>query len=765
MHIDKVKSKKIGNSIEVENITDQLLENCVVTVRNMFSGSLVFEKTDLKPGEKKTFEMIGPNTFRDQWSDGQKIVKVYSNHKLVHSKVFDDKTKCYVVISNDKFEKIAEQLIIGLSRYSNVDILHYTVGYKSSLDYRYLHNIEFNLEGDLNDPQYMQFSKPPVFVDVLERGYKAAVFVDADVQVRSNIDTLFNYISEIEDGPILHRSPYEFSIIYDMYVPGPLLTEVMDIKGQNLPQGITNIVVFNHTHKDLFTEWNSLCFSKDIERIRKVEFLHDELLLNCLMWKKNIKHKLFIMVTNIASIRDVEFFYHGKKEYSIQTNLNDYNLGFASQSFFNYESETICGFHCLKDHVEADQINNYIYKQEVGYNFNQEILDFYENLEITGDRFFEKSKPLIVNHYVDGPFLEIRGGEDRNFKVQFLDGKLNTMYESEISGNMWSGSNIKYYDDYTTRVFENGALIYNEKINLKGKKVYIALGSSSLGDTLAWFPYAEEFRKKHECHVVVSTFMNHLFKDQYPDLEFVNPGTNVTGLYAMYNIGWYYDDSKNIPDLSRNKKDFRSLPLQQTATEILGLDFKEVKPKIKVPQVEKKKKVGIGIHSTTQAKYWNNPTGWQEVTDYLISNGYEVVIYSKEGDYYMGNKFPKGATKFPNGPIESVIEDMASCEFFIGIGSGLSWLAWAVGIPVVLISGFSEEYSEPAENVIRIINKSVCNGCFNKYRLDAGDWNWCPIHKGTERMFECTKTITGETVINKIEDYLIENKTNLLQTI
>jgi autotransporter strand-loop-strand O-heptosyltransferase len=754
MHTDKVKSKKIGNSIEVENITEQLLENCIVSVRNIFSGALTFEKASFLPGEKKVFELTGPSTFRDEWSDGQKSVKVYSNHKLIHSKTFDDKTKCFVVISNDKFEKIAEQLIIGLSKYSNVDILHYTIGYKSNLNYRYLRNIEFDLRGDLNDPQYMQFAKPPVFLDVLNRGYKAAVFIDADVQVRSNVEDLFDYINRIEDGPVFHKSPHEFTFVHNIYIPGPLLSGLMGlgIEKQLAPQGITNVVIFNQTHRDLFEEWNTLCFSKEIEEIRKTEFLHDELLINCLMWKNGIKPKLFFLTMNVNTTKDVEFFYHHTKEYLPQIDLNNYNLGFFAQTFINYESETICGFHCVKDPEVAKEINRYVYKQEVGYNFNEEILDFYDNLEIAGDRFFEKSKPLIVNHYVDGPFLEIRGGEDRNFKVQFLDGKLNTIYESEISGNMWSGSNRKYYDDYTTRIFENDALIYNEKINLRGKKVYIALGSSSLGDTLAWFPYAEEFRKKHDCHVVVSTFMNHLFKDQYPDLEFVNPGTNVTGLYAMYNIGWYYDDSTDMPDLSRNKADFRALPLQQTATEILGLDFKEVKPRIKVPQVEKKKKVGIGIHSTTQAKYWNNPTGWQEVTDYLISNGYEVVIYSKEGDNYMGNKFPKGAVKFPNGPIESVIEDMASCEFFIGIGSGLSWLAWAVGIPVVLISGFSEEYSEPAENVIRIINKSVCNGCFNKHRLDAGDWNWCPIHKGAERMFECTKTITGEMVIDKLKE-------------
>ena len=32
---------------------------------------------------------------------------------------------------------------------------------------------------------------------------------------------------------------------------------------------------------------------------------------------------------------------------------------------------------------------------------------------------------------------------------------------------------------------------------IKGKVVYIIFQSKGLGDTLAWFPYVEEFRKKY----------------------------------------------------------------------------------------------------------------------------------------------------------------------------------------------------------------------------------------------------------------------------
>jgi cephalosporin hydroxylase len=79
-------------------------------------------------------------------------------------------------------------------------------------------------------------------------------------------------------------------------------------------------------------------------------------------------------------------------------------------------------------------------------------------------------------------------------------------------------------------------------------------------------------------------------------------------------------------------------------------------------------------------------------------------------------------------------------------------------VPTVLISGFSNPYTEfLGDNVIRIFNENSCNSCFNRKKLYAGDWNWCPDHKGTERQFECTKTISSKDIISKIKDY-IHNK-------
>jgi hypothetical protein len=107
----------------------------------------------------------------------------------------------------------------------------------------------------------------------------------------------------------------------------------------------------------------------------------------------------------------------------------------------------------------------------------------------------------------------------------------------------------------------------------------ICFDSKSLGDNIAWMPYAEEFRKKHDCKVVLSTFWNDLFEKEYPDIEFIGRGEIVHNIQGQYNIGWY------MPwDANKNPNDFRTIPLQQTASDILGLEYKEIRPKITIPQ-------------------------------------------------------------------------------------------------------------------------------------------------------------------------------------
>ena len=380
----------------------------------------------------------------------------------------------------------------------------------------------------------------------------------------------------------------------------------------------------------------------------------------------------------------------------------------------------------------------------------------YDNLKKNKNNIVEVKNKVII-HFVKGPYVEIKGSTNSEYKVEFIDNKTGRVhYSTTIKNNCWCKCSIEYCVEWKIKIYENEKLWYEYIYNAKGKRVYIAMDSKALGDSLAWVAYVEEFRKKHQCEVITSTFMNDMFIEQYPNITFTNPGMGVENLYAMYCVGLFYNDDNSV-NLFKNPIDPKTQTMQKMCSDILGLDFIEVRTKIKKRNVKidpTLKQVCIGVFGTAQSKFWNNPTGWQDVVDWLNNKGYTVKLVSKEGDDYMGNKLPNGVVKHPNGPLELVMDEMLKSKAFIGIGSGLSWLSWSLNVPTVLISGFSYDWAEMTDCYRISAPRGKCEGCFNRLRLNASDWNWCPDHKGTERQFECTKSITSEMVIKELEKFL-----------
>jgi len=81
-------------------------------------------------------------------------------------------------------------------------------------------------------------------------------------------------------------------------------------------------------------------------------------------------------------------------------------------------------------------------------------------------------------------------------------------------------------------------------VALKNKVIQIRSDAFGLGDNIAWIPYAEEFRKKHQCVVLVSTFFNDLFIDQYPELIFVNPNNPIHNTHETFYLGVEVDNKE-----------------------------------------------------------------------------------------------------------------------------------------------------------------------------------------------------------------------------
>jgi autotransporter strand-loop-strand O-heptosyltransferase len=360
------------------------------------------------------------------------------------------------------------------------------------------------------------------------------------------------------------------------------------------------------------------------------------------------------------------------------------------------------------------------------------------------------NKLQIRNFFVEGAFVEILGNPEvqDKYKVSFTDRSTGqVVHSSEIGVNCWTKTTRKYFTDYNVSIVSNeGEVIFNKDIDYLNRRVYIALTSKAIGDTVAWMPMVEEFRKKHTARIICSTFHNNLFKGTYPDITFINPGEGVSDIYAQFNVGCFDNE------LDKNKFNWRITPLQKVAADILGLIWKsESLPNISYKVLKrpiKEKYVAISEHSTVMCKYWLYPDGWKSLIEYINKLGFQVAVISKEGTSL------EGIVDLTGKPLEESINNIYHSEMFIGTSSGPSWLAWALRKPLVLISGFSAEWAEMDSNaqlVSRVVNKDVCNGCFNDPSLpfDRGDWRWCP--RG--RDFECSKMITPEMVIEGINKF------------
>jgi autotransporter strand-loop-strand O-heptosyltransferase len=355
------------------------------------------------------------------------------------------------------------------------------------------------------------------------------------------------------------------------------------------------------------------------------------------------------------------------------------------------------------------------------------------------------SKVHVKQFFINEPFLEITGESDSEYDIKFFDESGICHYNNKIKSNHWIKLNRKYFTKWNTKILEDGVLIYDKTLDYKGKRVFINFDSRSLGDTISWMPYVLEFKNVHQCDVIVSTHLNHLFRNVYSELEFVEPGNVVHNIHGQYNIGWFYDINKE-PELPN------TIPLQQAATNILGLPYTEIKPRISYKIYDRpyeEKYITIATNSTAGCKFWTKE-GWQELINYLHSLGYKVINVSKEDNQF------NNCEKVKNTEMDYTMNVIHHSEFFVGLSSGLSWLSWAMGKHVVMISNFTESDHEFTSNCTRITNPSVCNGCWNSpmYKFDKGDWNWCPVHKGTSRQFECHTSITSEMVINQIKHLL-----------
>lgn len=364
----------------------------------------------------------------------------------------------------------------------------------------------------------------------------------------------------------------------------------------------------------------------------------------------------------------------------------------------------------------------------------------------------------IQCRFTPTPTIEINGKEDIVYNVKFIDELTGSIhFQSNIRTNHWTACSTSYYCKWkivVTNIKYGIEKIFN--FDLNKKVIKITNESGSLGDSIAWMPIINEFQKKHDCIVHYFTPKKNLFDKQYPNINFYNyEDETFVHYYANFQIGCFEFGSK-IP------VDWREISLQQIAGRILNIDVPIEKTKVNVPNKYKlkyEKYVCIAMQSTSQSRYWNKKQGWEKIIDYLKNKGYKVICVDKHfsfGKDKFINTCPINIDEFVgNSDFDNVIDIINNCEFFIGLSSGLSWLAWSLNKKIIKINSSVTpqfEFFSP----YTVFNDKVCNGCFNnkKYNFDASLWNWCPENKN----FECSKNINEDQIMEKIDIIIDELK-------
>jgi autotransporter strand-loop-strand O-heptosyltransferase len=328
----------------------------------------------------------------------------------------------------------------------------------------------------------------------------------------------------------------------------------------------------------------------------------------------------------------------------------------------------------------------------------------------------------------------------------------NILYETEIKAGRVN-STKRYFVRFRVEISAGDKEVLAHDYSAKGRDVLIQFPVGTIGDTVGWLPYAVRFQRLQQCKLTcaMAERLIPLFRAAYPDIAFVtHEQIEPARFYATYSIGLFFDDK----DCVHQPCDFRHVGLHRTAGYILGVDPMEEPPRIALEDDSRpvpEPYVCIAAQSTTQAKYWNNPHGWREIVGFLKEAGYRVVCIDQKPAHGTGlvwNHIPHGAEdETGDRPLPERARWLRHADFFIGLSSGLSWLAWAAGTPVVMISGFTHPTNEFA-TPYRVINYHACNGCWNDphHRFDHHDFLWCPRHANTPRQFECTRLITAEQV-------------------
>ena len=391
-------------------------------------------------------------------------------------------------------------------------------------------------------------------------------------------------------------------------------------------------------------------------------------------------------------------------------------------------------------------------------DFDQEfLLSFLQQIYRVPSTVFESE--IYGETGIDGLRLDFNFG----LRLDIPEGDFHVRVSDFDSGQIFFDKDIaggrllsveNHFIRWHVEVFLRGRKVFEHTLNLEGQPVAVLFSTPALGDAISLLPYLRAFQKVHRCELSFYPPDNfrELVAHLYPEIPLLK--TMDFQRYATYH------PLMLMSPLPLTPADTRNVPMTRVGGMLLGVNYLPPKAEFRptMPPLTTEPYVCIGVQASTTRKGWHWPNGWDIVVDYLKSLGYRVFCIDKDAeqsDEDFTIRKPAGAEDFTGDrPLMERANMLYHADFFIGLSSGLAWLADAVNCPVVMICGFSRDWFE-FYTPYRVANRLVCNGCFNDRRTTYLS-DKCPYHKGTPRELECQKKISPRMVINAIEQLIVD---------
>jgi FkbM family methyltransferase len=284
----------VGNYIEPD------FDDLSVKMREVYENYKIYKNRSLKESEiiRKKFNWL--DIAKDA-SDRLNTIKdshnkfVFSVDKFVFTsphisvELKEEKFFTFVTVGNLNYMGVIHKLVKSIQEFSSHKIIVYGVDCDIPFNYPCL------IKRKISPPKFSEhdkwYWKQYACIESLNEGYENYVWIDGDVIVNHNIDSIKKYFKDIENYPLsdIHRQEefyggYNYDGVHLTQSFNENLADLFNVR-KHLPYTHVCLYVYNNRCKWFFEEIIKIYRSIDLKDYHKYLLWNDEGIDNLLRWK------------------------------------------------------------------------------------------------------------------------------------------------------------------------------------------------------------------------------------------------------------------------------------------------------------------------------------------------------------------------------------------------------------------------------------------------------------------------------------------------